>query len=167
MFERIAASAAGYFFSVIIGYWAIKQLMDAAWGTVMRRLGANTPHPNPYPEHPEAIGLLERTLYTAAWQLAVPGFVGIWLVLKVAGGWKGWTEDLSVSNARVSGRTVFNVFLLGTGTSLAYGVIGALIIQRLNRDSWAIALLLGIVTVGATYALRWFLTRSPVRQGAV
>ena len=167
MFERLAANAAGYFFSVLVGYWAIRHLMSAAWSSVMYGLGGNTLHPNPYPQHPEAIGLLERTLYTAAWQLGITEFIGIWLVLKVAGGWKGWTEDLPVSSGKLSGRTVFNLFLLGTGVSLAYGVVGALIIQRLNRDSWAIALLLALVTVGATYGLRWFLTRSAPPRAAV
>jgi hypothetical protein len=34
-----------------------------------------------------------------------------------------------------------------------------MMISQLNRDSWALALLAGAGTVGATLGLRWFLAR--------
>jgi len=72
MFEHIAATAAGYLFSVVAGYWAIAPLMDTAWRRVVAPLTPNPSlRPNPYPEHPQAIGILERCLYTASWQLGV------------------------------------------------------------------------------------------------
>jgi len=95
MFEHLAAIVAGYVFAILVGYWAIGALMRSAWSSVTARLGTPYPSgPNPHPEHSAAVGLLERAPYTGAWQLGAKEFLGIWLVLKVLGNWKGWGEDV-------------------------------------------------------------------------
>lgn len=60
------------------------------------------------------VGVVERILYVASLQLAAPEFIGIWLALKVAGGWKRWSER----------RQIFQVFLIGSGFSVLYSVVG-------------------------------------------
>lgn len=166
MFERLAALTVGYLFAALAGHWAVSALMHTAWSRVTRPLGLQQQGtPNPYPEHPAAVGLLERTLYAAAWQLGVKEFIAIWLVLKAAGSWKGWAEDVSVGSGKIAGRTAFNLFLLGAGCSLAFGVTGALIPPMLEHDDWALALLLALVVLGGTFGLRWFLQK-PERESA-
>jgi hypothetical protein len=160
MFERIAAIAAGYLFAILIGHWATSALMRIGWLRVTAPLGSTGPaNPTSHPEHPAAVGLLERTLYVAAWQLDARGFIGLWLALKVAGNWKRWTEDTTRGTGIIAGGTSFNLFLLGAGTSLAFGIGGARITELLGHNDWAQALLLGAVLVGASVGLGWFLKR--------
>jgi hypothetical protein len=149
MFEHIAAIVAGYLFALLVGHWAISALMRGASAR-----GSTRPNTA---AHPAAIGLLERTLYLAAWQLGARWFIGLWLALKVLGNWSRWSADPSPE--AIPGRATFNLFLLGAGTSLAFGVAGALLSDLFDRNDWAQALLLGAVIVGATLGLGWFLRR--------
>jgi hypothetical protein len=161
MFEHLAAIAAGYLFAILIGHWATSALMRTAWLGVTARLGSTRPGgPTSHPEHPAALGLLERALYLAAWQLGAKAFIGLWLALKAAGNWKRWTEDTSHGTGAISGPTRFNLFLLGAGTSLAFGVGGALITELLDHNDWPQALLLGAALVGGSVGLGWFLRRA-------
>ncbi len=163
MFEHLAALAAGYVFAILVGHWATSALMRTAWLGVTAPLGSTAPGgPNPHPQQPAAVGLLERALYTAAWQLGVREFIGLWLALKVVGNWKSWGGDTSHGTGTIPGRTAFSLFLLGAGTSLAFGVTGALITEMLDRNDWALALALGGVVAAGPFALGWFLRRRPV-----
>jgi hypothetical protein len=150
MFEHLAAIAAGYLFAILIGHWAVGTLMRSASGA--RTATAHS-------THPAAIGLLERALYVATWQLGARGFIGLWLALKVLGNWKRWTEDSTPDAGTIPDRSTLNRFLLGAGTSLAFAIGGALIIELLDHNEWAQALLLGAVVVGACLGLGWFLRR--------
>jgi hypothetical protein len=162
MFEHLAAIAAGYVFSILVGHWATSTLMRTAWLGVTAPLGSTaTGGPSPHPQHPAAVGLLERALYTAAWQLGAREFIGLWLVLKALGNWKGWVGDTPHGTGTISGRTTFSLFLLGAGTSLAFGVTGALITEMLDHNDWALALALGGAAVAGSFALGWFLRRRP------
>ena len=158
MFAHLAAIAAGYAFAVAAGHWATSSLMRSGWAGVTARLGSTAPGGlNPHPEHPAALGLLERALYMAAWQMGAREFIGIWLLLKAAGNWRGWTQDSAFGTGQIAGRTAFTLFLLGSGTSLGFGVSGALIAQLLDRDDWPLALLLAGVVIAGTFGLKWFL----------
>lgn len=161
MNEHLLAAAAGYAFAVFVGHWAIGALMASLRHGVTSHLGESGQAIfGKHPEHPAAIGLLERALYTAAWQLGAQEFIAVWLLLKAAGSWKGWTEDIRHGTGSIPGRTTFSLFLLGSGTSLAFGVTGALLIQHLNRNDWPLALTLAAVLTGATFALKWFIDHS-------
>src|SRR2546425_10452035 len=72
----------------------------------------------PHPEHPQMVGLVERTLYTASWLLGQPEFIAVWLALKVAGQWSRWSEVKNVQGKEMSGRAVFNTFLIGNAFSV-------------------------------------------------
>ena len=160
MSEHLAAIAAGYLFAILVGHWATSTLIRTARLGVTAPLGSTNPTAlSTHPEHPAAVGLLERALYVAAWQLGAKGFIGLWLALKVAGSWKGWTEDTPCGTGTVPGRTTFALLLLGAGTSLAFGIGGALISELLDHNDWVQALLLGAVLVGASLGLGWFLRR--------
>ena len=103
-------------------------------------------------ELPRMVGVLERFLYAISWQLEKPEFIGVWLVLKVAGKWKHWTEPRKLGGQVVSGRSTFNVFLIGNGFSVAYGVLAVFLVKWLEdglfiQFSW-VPLLLIVGTLG-------------------
>jgi hypothetical protein len=163
MFKDIAAIAAGYLVSVGAGYLVVQQVMEAAWRGALAPLGSErAAATRAHPEHAQAVGLVERALYTAAWHLGVREFIAVWLALKVAGRWHGWSEDRP---GQPGGRTGSDLFLIGSGLSLAFGVAGALVAEWLARDAWVEALLLVVALVGASLGLRWFLERKPVSAG--
>ena len=62
------------------------------------------------------VGIVERLLYTTAFLLNQPGFVAVWLALKVASQWKRWQGEE---------RATYNVFLIGSGLSLIMAYLGA------------------------------------------
>ncbi len=64
------------------------------------------------------MGLVERLLYTTAFLLNQPGFVAVWLALKVASQWELW---------KGKERGTYNVFLIGSGLSLIISFVGAAI----------------------------------------
>jgi hypothetical protein len=158
MLEQVAAILAGYLFSIVVGHWATSALMAAAWNSALRGSGQAGAGPGAHAEIREAIGLVERVLYTAAWQVGAHWFLGLWLGLKAAGKVRGW-DEAPAGPGKTGGRAGFHLFLIGSAVSLIYGVVGAMMISQLNRDSWALALLAGAGTVGATLGLRWFLAR--------
>jgi hypothetical protein len=69
------------------------------------------------------LGCLERAMFVSAWFLNFPQFIGLWLSLKVAGGWKMWQED-------AHSRGCFTIFLIGSGVSIFVAVTVALAAQR-------------------------------------
>src|SRR5437899_6306624 len=90
-------------------------------------------HPLYDPTVSTAVGLVERPLYVAAFLAGAPALVGVWLGLKVAGGWKGWQDAYTLKSGKmVAGRTVFNFMLIGSAVSVAYGWVGARIIRALQ-----------------------------------
>lgn len=99
------------------------------------------------------VGVVERVLYTASWQLGKPEFIAVWLALKVAGQWRRWTDDMCPNGPVVPGRTIFNVFLIGNALSIAYGSTGGLLIKWLNMGACLRALVIGTALVLGTLLL--------------
>jgi len=64
------------------------------------------------------VGIVERILFLAALQFEIPEFIGFWLALKVAGQWNRWADR----------RKIFQVFLIGSGLSILYALVGFKII---------------------------------------
>ena len=71
------------------------------------------------------LGCLERILYVFSFRLGKLEFIGIWLALKVGGQWKSWSEDQEINGRKISGRAIYNIFLIGNALSVLYGIIGA------------------------------------------
>jgi hypothetical protein len=122
--------------------------MLALWNTSssLRRLAKE----DKYPEQPMMIGILERGLYCAAWQFGRAEFVAVWLTLKFAGQWNVWTHDPRLAGHQVAGRNVFNLFLIGNGFSIAYGVVGALLAEWLAKRMFLPAISVPATLVCAT-----------------
>jgi hypothetical protein len=150
--------AIGYGFSVLGGLPFIYLLTRMLWMGLGWRPNTANDELHPHLEHPIMVGLLERSLYTTSWLLGKPEFIGAWLVLKVAGQWKGWTEDRELNGRKVLGRAIFNVFLIGNGFSVAYAVVGALLIEWLRVRLFVPTIAAPSFLIVETLAL-WFLAK--------
>ncbi len=77
---------------------------------------------------PFLIGCVERSIYFWAWLSGTPEVIGIWIVLKIGGSWKAWSEGQRIEwgfgyhEIKTNGRHEFNIFLLGTAFSLMNSV---------------------------------------------
>jgi hypothetical protein len=75
---------------------------------------------------PALVGTCEVMLYPIALIKDMPEFIGIWLVLKVAGQWKRWTPDIKDNADLVKaddGRRLYNKFLIGNALSIIFGIL--------------------------------------------
>ena len=143
----------GYAYSVVLGGAVIKRTLDCFYiGYEQGRTVENW--------RAGVVGLVERTLYTTAFLLAFPEFIAVWLALKVAGQWERWKQDWSskgrsdeLKAKKDTSRAMYSGYLLGNALSIAFGVTGALMIQRGLSGRWDVALILGLVVLAAIGAL--------------
>lgn len=75
---------------------------------------------------PISMGILDRILYTTAWIISQEVFIGVWLAVKVARGWKVPEERKATASSVVR----YNVFLIGNALCVIFGVSGGMIINR-------------------------------------
>ncbi len=75
---------------------------------------------------PISMGILDRILYTTAYIIGQEVFIGVWLAVKVARGWKVPEEP----EARASSVVRYNVFLIGNALCVIFGVLGGMIIKE-------------------------------------
>lgn len=78
---------------------------------------------------PVWVGILERAIITTLVGWGVPGtagFMGAWVAVKAAGGWRSWSKGTTY------GRAIFFVGLLGSAMSLLFAIAGGLIIAELR-----------------------------------
>jgi hypothetical protein len=102
------------------------------------------------------IGFIERTLYVGSILAGKPEFIGIWLVLKVAG--RFWKDEkvLKDDGTEVPSRAIFQVFLIGSGLSIIYAVIGAKCIQWCLSENFLFAVFFGASLIPTTLILRYY-----------
>jgi hypothetical protein len=123
----------GYAFAIFIGHYFVYHLVERLW----KSIGESNPK-RPGMWLPEIIGHVERPLYVAALSSDASAFIGVWLVLKVAGNWSAWKDGITQEqkdgiiqeNKRLEGHTIFNIFVIGNGASIAYAMVGALFIAN-------------------------------------
>lgn len=151
MKETIVYYVVGYLYSLLIGTWLTYYLADytgKAIGEYYRWTAA-------------IVGVTERLLYTSAILFNKIEFIGIWFLLKVASQWRRWgAKDVkSKTNDDKKGvyreRANFNSYLINTGMSVAYGVLGGEIIiwmKKNNNDIFTpIAFGLGLMFLNAIF----------------
>lgn len=73
------------------------------------------------------MGIVERILYVSSLLLGYGEFIFAWLIIKMAGGWKIWTDSKH-------GRPLFSVSLIGSGLSILYTLVGYLIIMMILKQ---------------------------------
>ena len=103
--------------------------MKALWAVIETECKEDVEQRNRYPLIGAMVGMVERCLYTASWEFKKPEFIAVWLALKVAGQGRQWGEK------DLLGRIQINLLLIGSGFSVAYGVIGGALIDWTSRPN--------------------------------
>ena len=127
---------------------------------------------------PLFVGAIERALYLGSWLSGHAEFIGVWLALKVAGGWSGWASGLdapiapgSKNKVRIEGRLLFNTHLIGAGLSVLQSVGAGVAVQSLVNGqraggAWiALASTIPLIVVWAYVEIQWL--RYPIPIEAV
>jgi hypothetical protein len=140
----------GYVLGVLAPIWPMAQVSRLLW----RRVGV-TAEGEHRTDLPLIVGALERVLYISALLGGVREFVGLWLALKVVGGWKGWSEDRVLKaegggEVKVHPRNTVNVFLIGNGLSLMNAAAATDLIRLAGNGQcgrgWAVAITAFVAT---------------------
>jgi hypothetical protein len=150
---EIIAVATGYGFALIAGNYLLVFVMDRLW----QKTGASRAvfgEPSMAARLPQLVGLVERSLYVASFQIGKPEFIAVWLALKVAGQWKLWEEGRTADGVELPGRLFYNLFLIGSGLSIAYGTVGAQLIEYIRDKNWLLAVVLPSALVLGTVVLQ-------------
>jgi hypothetical protein len=150
--NRLFGLFCGYGFAVIVGHIIIKYFINDLW----KKIGWNE---SAYEERPASylaglVGILERTLFVASLQYGKPEFIGVWLVLKVASTWNRWGETGTIGGKKIEGRVFFNIFLIGSGLSVAYAVGGAKMIDYATSSKWLQFIVLPLIIIAFTIVLK-------------
>lgn len=141
--------AGGVVLALVLGHLATKSvavLMRSQW--------------DPQSWHPEAVGLIERTIFVGSIVAALPEGIVAWLVLKVAAGLGS------------ASRPEYNRLLIGTGLSLVFGVAGGIFaVPAWHQGARVPDAVLWLVPIGL-WALvwaraRWAYPREPFAEWVV
>lgn len=105
----------------IAAHWPISFVVDACW----LKLGWNRHATDGFRRSTwlvALVGVIERVLFVLALYIGQPEFIGLWLTLKIASQWTQWGQDSVVlgPTAKVPGRAVFQVFLVGNAFSMLF-----------------------------------------------
>jgi hypothetical protein len=119
---------------------------------------------------PAVLGIVERVLFFGTILAGASEFVGIWLALKVAGGWEAWSKGREIpfpdgnhepTKITLTGRHEFNTFLIGSGVSVLFAFVGTLIVKWWHSApaaAWGVSV--GAVA-GSGILLAWAKFRAP------
>lgn len=145
----ISVFAAGYGYAIVLGHFAVKWLVNGLQTSIRVELSGD--NATAAATLSGSLGMVERALYTAAWQLGYPLFIAAWLVLKSAGRWRGWKQ-----------RPSYHLYLFSNALSLAFGVVGG----RFIGEYWDKPLLEAILApaglaAGVFILMLWIRSRPP------
>lgn len=97
----------------------IAEAREAAYRDAAKRNESVMPYQKDFSNLPPIyVGLVESVLYPAALLAGRPEFAALWLGLKAAGTWQRWH-----SGGSYLGRALFNLFLITSALSLAFGAL--------------------------------------------
>lgn len=147
----------GFAYAMIVGHFLISSLMELLWKSAEEEGIPELPVRKRFKYHPMMLGVLERGLYAAAWHLQTPQFIAIWLALKASGQWKS-------SGADLTGRLVLNLFLIGNGFSIAYGVAGGALIDWVKQPNYFAGLGVPVSLIAVNFAFCLWAWRASPRQ---
>ncbi|SRR6266545_376552 len=165
---------AGYAYAALVPIWPLSRIAQLTHLIILRGQGVEeieSLKKHHRKDLPFLVGIVERILYVACWMLDKPEFVGVWLALKVAGGWKGWSDDPNMpvkpggsATVKITGRLFFNTHLIGSGLSLLNALVGALMIELFMAGSWPRGLWLAVLCAAFTAAIWWWYERDAKRN---
>lgn len=135
----------GFLFSTVVAHYLVKPIVDSLWQQIGEQRVSGTSS--------TVQGYVERFLYTASYYVNHPSFIGFWPVLKVASQWKTWSE-----------KPGYNIFLIGTGISIIYGVAGAKLIVWLGKRQWDKSILIPLILIISSLIFRFWIRRQPKEE---
>jgi hypothetical protein len=127
------APVIGYGFSVFAEAILVKSLVETLWDCIVPQ-SSSSPQNRPQFWQGDALARIEGVLYVAFLQLGLGYLIGVWLILKVVGQWKRWTDDGDEKTQRPDGRSVFNIFLIGNALSVLYSFVGFKLIGWIQAE---------------------------------
>jgi hypothetical protein len=122
--------AIGYLFSIFVGHIFVLRFSRKAWSALGEM--PKDEEDMPYRWSSSLAGMVDRIIYTSSLIFLAKEFIAVWLAFKIAVQWKRWEDKNNLGKARAS----FHIFLIGTGLSLMYGVIGGLIVEWLKNGDY-------------------------------
>ena len=121
---------AAYVLAMVVAHFPIAGIVSALYKGLDVDIHSPTAH------LPALVGLIERGLFVGALQHDRGEFVAVWLALKVAAQWKGWEQGVGSGSAKVQGRDLFNVFLVGSGLSIAFSALSVRLAELARWGNW-------------------------------
>lgn len=149
----ILAWAAGLVYSVLIGAFFVKRVVELLW----QKAGA--PAKQGAASLSMFTGMLDRALYAGALQLNLAGFVAVWLAYKTYGASRDWDKPRQVGNQTIAARTVRHIFLIGNGLNVLYGAAGWKLMQFVQGSDWIKLAIVAVGLVVATLVLELWVRR--------
>lgn len=134
----------GLIWTLFFGHFSTSIIVNELWKYIQKQEDSE----RPYEYTAIFVGLVERTLYFFAILYGFKEFIGVWLVLKVAGVWRRWEEDKNEKGK--SGRVFYNIFLIGSGISLGFAFTGVNLVHLFHNEEYAktwiapVALIIGL-----------------------
>ena len=158
--DRLYSYILGYVFAMIIAHPFIWIVVKASYKCI-GLTKSNKDVVRPHAWQPAIVGFLERGLYVGALHSGANEFIGIWLILKVAGNWKRWSEDKSYADHFIAGRNIYNTFLIGNALSIAYSAVGYQMPTWIMSETWwplsiVVPLTLMFGSMLLFVVIRWF-----------
>lgn len=109
-------------------------------------------------------GLVERGLYTGAFLLGHLEFIGVWLTLKSVAHWERYYLEFKKRDVNIEGTIYFNNYFIGTGLSIAYGLIGGFIAEKLIHYRFISAIGVGLGLFAAHKILNSFIQKEVEKE---
>lgn len=135
----------GYFFGIFIAHFFISYIINQLWELIQNNQRESSWLPG-------IVGWIERVLFIIAIQNSAYGFIGIWLALKVAAQWKKWKDK------EQNGRIAYNIFIIGSGLSVIFAIVGAKLIDWFKEDIEVSKIVfIPLIVIGFSLFLRWYI----------
>ena len=128
------AYAVGFGYAIIVGYLLIKPVMFIMWSYEDRSLKSRW--------QPALIGVIERIFYISSLLMNHYEFIGLWLILKMAG---------HILGKEPSDRIFYMETLIGNAISLLYAGVGFQMISWIKKEEWFWAAIIPSLLITATY----------------
>ena len=154
----------GYFFAIVIAHFPIKWVVNQMWQHLGWSKDEEESVIRGFAWMAQMVGCVERALYVASFQLGKIEFIGIWLALKVAGGWKRWGEEKKFDGRLILGRSFYQIFLIGNALSVGYALTGAKLVEWCLRREFALAIEV-VVCLGLATLVLWCWERRYCKKG--
>lgn len=142
--EKYVWISLGFFYAIIVAHFPIHLTIKKIWIIFNNGTGYDK---KSHFDSSEIVGYVERALFVVSIFYSRLELVAAWLVLKTAG--RIWNQEKA---SFAESREIYQVFLIGSGLSIAYAFVGAKIMEWLPYH-WDYALVSSIVLLLANLVI--------------